>query len=39
VARFEMDKNPSDEDIKKVATDIVAELNALLHANPTLVSQ
>src|SRR5712664_1284891 len=39
VARFEMDKNPSDEDIKKVVTDIVADLSALLHANPTLVSQ
>jgi hypothetical protein len=39
VARFEMDKNPSDEDIKKVVTDIVADLGALLHANHTLVSQ
>ena len=39
VARFEMDKNPSDEDIKKVVTDIVADLSALLHANHTLVSQ
>src|SRR6266852_5075948 len=39
VARFEMDKNPSDEDIKKVATDIVSDLSALLHANHTLVSQ
>lgn len=34
VARFEMDKNPADEDIKKIATDIVADLNALLNANP-----
>jgi Domain of unknown function (DUF4410) len=34
VARFEMDKNPSDEDIKKITTDIVADLNALLNANP-----
>src|SRR6267378_838277 len=39
VARFEMDKNPSDEDIKKVAMDIVADLSALLHANHTRVSQ
>ena len=39
VARFEMDKNPSDEDIKKVATDIVSDLSALLRANHTLVSQ
>ena len=39
VARFEMDKNPSDEDIKKVVTDIVADLSALLHANHTLASQ
>jgi hypothetical protein len=39
VARFEMDKNPSDEDIKKVVMDIVADLSALLHANRTLVSQ
>ncbi len=39
VARFEMDKNPSDEDIKRVATDIVSDLSALLHANHTLVSQ
>jgi len=39
VARFEMDKNASDEDIKKVVTDIVADLSALLHANHTLASQ
>ncbi len=39
VARFEMDKNPSDEDIKKVVADIVADLSALLHANHTLASQ
>jgi hypothetical protein len=39
VARFEMDKNPSDEDIKKVVTDIVVDLSALLHANHALVSQ
>jgi hypothetical protein len=39
VARFEMDKNPSDDDIKKITGDIVADLNALLRANPTLASQ
>jgi len=39
VARFEMDKNPSDEDIKKVVTDIVADLSALMGANHSLVSQ
>jgi hypothetical protein len=39
VARFEMDKNPSDDDIKKITRDIVADLNALLRANPTLAWQ
>jgi len=39
VARFEMDKNSSDDDIKKITGDIVADLNALLRANPTLASQ
>ena len=39
VARFELDKNPSDDDLKKIAGDIVADLNALLRANPTVVSQ
>jgi hypothetical protein len=39
VARFELDKNPSDDDLKKITGDIVADLNALLRANPTVVSQ
>ena len=39
VARFEMDKNPADDDLKKIATEIVADLNALLSANPTLAAQ
>jgi hypothetical protein len=39
VARFELDKNPSDDDLKKITRDIVADLNALLRANPTVVSQ
>lgn len=39
VARFEMDKNPADDDLKKITGDIVADLNALLRANATVVSQ
>jgi hypothetical protein len=39
VARFEMDKNAADDDIKKIATEIVADLNALVNSNPTLASQ
>ena len=39
VARFEMDKSPSDDDLKKIATEIVADLNALLNSNPSLASQ
>ena len=39
VARFEMDKNPSDDDLKKITGDIVTGLSALLRANPTAVSQ
>jgi hypothetical protein len=39
VARFEMDKNPADDDLKKIATEIVADLNALLNSNPALASQ
>jgi hypothetical protein len=39
VARFEMDKNPSDDDLKKITADIVMGLSALLRANPTAVSQ
>jgi hypothetical protein len=39
VARFEMDKNPADDDIKKITADIVADLNALLKANPAGDSQ
>jgi hypothetical protein len=39
VARFEMDKNPSDDDLKKITGDIVTALSALLRANPAVVSQ
>jgi hypothetical protein len=38
-ARVEMDKNPADEDIKKITTDLVADLNALLNANEMGASQ
>jgi hypothetical protein len=39
VVRFELNKNLSDDDLKKVAGDIVADLNELLRANPTVASQ
>jgi hypothetical protein len=39
VARFEMSKDPTDEDIKKIAVDVVAGLNALLRANPASASR
>jgi hypothetical protein len=39
VARYEMDKNPSDDDFKKITGDIVTGLSALLRANPAVVSQ
>jgi hypothetical protein len=39
VARFELGKDPTDEDIKKVAVDVVAALNALLRANSASASQ
>ncbi len=35
VARFEMDREPADEDLKKIASQITADLTALLNANPT----
>ena len=35
VARFEMDREPADEDLKKIASQIAAALTALLNANPT----
>jgi hypothetical protein len=34
VVRFEMDKNPVDDDIRKISSDIVADLGALLRTNP-----
>ena len=39
VVRFELNKNLSDDDLKKIAGDIVADLNELLRANPTVASQ
>jgi hypothetical protein len=39
VVRFELNKNLSDDDLKKLAGDIVADLNELLRANPTVASQ
>ena len=33
-ARFEMGRSPSDEEFKKIATQIAADLTALLNANP-----
>lgn len=38
-ARFEMNKSPVDEDFKKIASEIVADLNALLTANPLASTQ
>jgi hypothetical protein len=37
-ARFELEKNPSDEEVKKTAAQIAADLTALLHANPLLAA-
>lgn len=37
--RFEMNKSPMDEDFKKVTTQIVADLNGLLKANPLSIAQ
>jgi len=39
VVRFELNRNLSDDDLKKLAGDIVADLNELLRANPTVASQ
>lgn len=39
VAKFEMDKNVTDESLKKTASDIVADLRSLLTANPGAGSQ
>lgn len=38
-ARFEMNKSPADEEFKRVASEIVADLNGLLNANPLSTGQ
>jgi hypothetical protein len=38
-ARFEMSKSPMDEDFKKITSQIVADLNGLLNANPLSTGQ
>jgi hypothetical protein len=37
--RFELAKNPTDEEIKKIATQITADLTSLLSANPLLTTE
>lgn len=39
VAKFAMDKDPSEEQVQKIASDIVASLTALLSANPAAVAE
>ena len=36
--RFEMDRNAADDDFKKIASQIAADLNALLIANPMMAT-
>jgi len=38
-ARFEMARNPSDEEFKKIAAQIAADLTTLLNANPLAGTQ
>lgn len=38
-ARFELSKDPTDEDLKKIAAQIAADLTALLNANPMMIAQ
>jgi hypothetical protein len=38
-ARFELAKNPSGDELKRVASQIAADLTALVHANPLLAGQ
>ncbi|HXY24152.1 MAG TPA: DUF4410 domain-containing protein [Candidatus Acidoferrum sp.] len=38
VSRFELDKTPTDEELRRVAEQIAANLTALLNANPTAVT-
>jgi hypothetical protein len=38
-ARFELSRDPADDEFKKIATQIAADLTALLNANPLLSAQ
>jgi hypothetical protein len=38
-ARFELSRDPADDEFKKIATQIAADLTALLNANPLLTAQ
>lgn len=39
LARFEMSKNPTEDDVRKICTQIAHNLGALLKTNPAAVSQ
>jgi hypothetical protein len=38
-ARFELSRDPTDDEFKKIATRIATDLTALLQANPLLSTQ
>jgi hypothetical protein len=39
LAKYELDKNPTDEDVRRICAQIAASLTALLAANPSAFSQ
>jgi hypothetical protein len=39
LAKYELDKNPTEEDVRKICAQIAASLTALLGANPSAFSQ
>ena len=39
LAKYELDKNPTDEDVRKICAQIAASLTAILAANPNAFSQ
>jgi hypothetical protein len=39
MAKYELDKNPTEEDVRKICAQIAASLAALLAANPSAFSQ
>ena len=39
LAKYELDKNPSDDDVRQICTQIAASLTALLAANPSAFAQ